>query len=334
MARLVAAKVYVEVNAVFRAASCGNGQPAGSLLSPKEPFMRLFPLVVAAALVGGPALAQSVTLSDNARFQKAPWWMDQPIIASTGYVETEVRANRARAAGSFQVVAKTAPEATRQAADKVRALGQALAAYGAEKVRVETTFSMRPIYEQYRDREGNLIANQRADRIDSYEVNANVAIEVRDVALAERIYATLLAARPTSTEPVYFNLDPESATRTELYSLAVADAARRARLSVDATGARLGPVKLIDPTGRACGVDVLVTGAPAIYGGGVMAEGVTVTGRIAGMAPLPAPPPPPRAALAPRAPGGDTLRPEDMQLPLQPPLQKLEAQACVVYALG
>lgn len=291
--------------------------------------------ILAALALATPALAQQPALIAAPKYNPAPWWMDQPVIASTGYVQSEVRANRARIAGSFQVVAKTAPEATRAAADKVRALGQSLAAFGPDRARVETTFSMRPIYEQYRDREGNLIPNQRADRIDSYEVNANVAIEVRDVALAERVYATLLAARPTSTEPVYFTLEPDNATRTELYNLAVADAARRARASADATGARLGPVKLIDPTGRACGVDVLITGAPPQYGGGVFAESVTVTGRVAGMLPPPPPPPPPPVmAPAPRGPGGEQLRPEDMQLPLQPPLSKLEAQVCVVYALG
>lgn len=291
-------------------------------------------MAAAILVVAVPASAFAQTVISPQRFDRAPWWMDQPIIASTGYVKADLLANRASFSASFQVVGKTAPEATRAAADKVRALGQALSGYDALKVRVQTTFNMRPIYDQYRDKDGNLIANQRADKIDSYEVNANVSVDIRDVALAERVYATVLAARPTSTQQVFFTLDPDNATKTDLYGKAVADAARRAKLSVEATGAHLGPVKLIDPTGRACETDVLVAGAPR-GGDAIIAQDVgsfpdrninEAISRAAPPAPPPPPPPPPPS-------GSGRLNPEDMQLPLQPPLRQLTAKACVVYTL-
>jgi hypothetical protein len=28
------------------------------------------------------------------------------------------------------------------------------------------------------------------------------------------------------------------------------------------------------------------------------------------------------------------LRPEDLQLPIQPPMERMEAKACVIYSLG
>jgi uncharacterized protein YggE len=290
-------------------------------------------LVLSAAL---PAAAQTAgsTVSVAAQprlYDPAPWWMREPVIASMGHVRAEVASNRASFSASFQAVEKTAPEATRVAADKVRALDQALAAYGADAVRVETTFNMRPLYEQYRDAQGRLIENQRADQVERYEVNAQVSVEVRDVSRIERVYATVLAARPTSTGSVNFRLEPDNAVRTEMFGLAVADAARRARLAVEGAGSRLGAVKLIDPTARACQTDVLVAGAPRSDPTGdtpyqdVM---VSMAKRDFG-----APPPaPPMAIPAPG--GGQPLRPEDMQLPLQPPLQELTASACVVYALG
>jgi uncharacterized protein YggE len=290
-------------------------------------------LLLVAALPGAALAQTAVVTTPPSRYGPAPWWMDQPIIASTGYVKADVLANRASFSASFQVVGKTAPEATKAAADKVRELGRALAAFDPSKVTVQTTFSMRPIYDQYRNREGNLVDNQRADQIDAYEVNANVSVEVRDVALAERAYATVLAARPTSTQPVYFSLEPDSDVNTALYGRAVADAARRAKLSIEATGARLGPVKLIDPTGRACETDVLVAGARRVSDS-IIADDIgafpdrNVAEAIGRMAP-PAPPPPPRA------PGGEGgLNPGDMQLPLQAPLQTITAKACVVYALA
>jgi uncharacterized protein YggE len=298
--------------------------------------MRTIAAILLAAALPGAAFAQT-SVATPPRFAPAPWWMDQPIIASTGYVKADVLANRAAFSASFQVVGKTAPEATKAAADKVRELGRALAAYDPSKVVVQTTFSMRPIYDQYRNREGNLVDNQRADQIDAYEVNANVSVEVRDVALAERAYATVLAARPTSTQPVYFSLQPDSDVNTALYGRAVLDAARRARLSIEATGARLGPVKLIDPTGRACETDVLVAGARRVTDS-IIADDIgafpdrNIAEAISRAAPPAPPPPPPPPPPAPG--GGNGLNPADMQLPLQAPLQTITAKVCVVYGLA
>jgi uncharacterized protein YggE len=277
--------------------------------------------------MAAPALAQTTAVAPQP-YAPGPWWLRDPVVAVTGQVRTELRANRAQFTAAFQAVDKTAPDATKAAADKVRALGQALRGFPADKVRVATTFTMRPIYEQYRDKDGNLIDNRRADKIDRYEVTANLQVELRDAALAEQVYGAVIAARPTSAGQVFFRLEPDNATRTELYGLAVSDAARRAKLSVEGVGARLGAVKLIDPTGRACQTDVLVAGAPRSGGGDSTGlQEVVVTGSRIGAAP-PAPPPP----LGLPGVGGSAVTPEG--LPLQVPLEQMTASACVVYALA
>lgn len=293
--------------------------------------MRLMLAAAALSLVAAPAFAQVPPAELGARYVPAPWWMREPVIASIGHVRTEVPANRAVFRASFQTVKESAPEATAAAADQVRALGDQLRAFGADKVRVEATFSIRPLYDQYRDKDGNVLENQRADKIERYEANANVSVEVRDLALLERAYATVMAARPTSTERVSFRLEAENATKTWLAAEAMKDAARRAREAVAGAGARLGGVKVIDPTGRACQTDVLA-GWPS-YGTAEQAQ--TVYG-----APAP-PPPPPAPAYAPEEVvvtgariRSKTLTAEDLKLPLQPPLLELTDQACVVYGLG
>jgi uncharacterized protein YggE len=296
--------------------------------------MRALVFASLAALVPAAVFAQAAPASPPAAaraYDAAPWWMREPVIASVGHVRTELPANRANFGASFQAVARTAPEATRAARDQVRALGEALKAYGAEAVRVETTFTMRPLYDQYRDAQGRVLENARADQVERYEVNAVVNVEVRDLSRLERVYATVLAARPTNTHQVAFRLEPDNAARTELYGLAVADAARRARLAVEGAGARLGAVKVIDPTSRACQTDVLLAGAErADPVGDTLAQDVMLKGARVAMAP-PAPPP----LEIPVPPGaGQQLNPEDMMLPLQPPLRELTASACVVYALG
>lgn len=297
--------------------------------------MRLPLLAPSLAVLGlvalaSPALAQSAPPQPRS-YDLAPWWMERPIIASSGYVWTEVTANRAQAAATYDAVERQAADAQRVAADKVRALGQALAAYGADKVRVETSFRIQPLYEQYRDKQGEVNENRRADQIERYQVSAEVRVEIRDVRLAERVYATMMAAKPSSARPVSFRLEPENETRTQMFRLAVEDARRRGLLATEAAGARLGAVKLIDPTGRACETDVLVAGAARSYAGDGAAYRVP---------PPPPPPPPPAAAYedvvvtAQRRAQEVGLNVDAIQLPLNPPLQRLEAKACVVYGLG
>jgi uncharacterized protein YggE len=330
------------------------------------------------------ALAQTPPATIGAPNVPAPWWMNQPVIPSIGYVRVETPANRANFSTSFQVVDRNAADATAKAADKIRDLAQALRAQGAGKVQIQTTFASRPLYEQYRDKDGNLVENRRADKIERYEVQAMVAIEVRDMGVLEQTYATVINAKPTYTSTVTFRLDPDDRAKSALYVEAVKDAARRADLSVEAAGARRGAVKLIDQTGRACQTDVLAgwpsygatqltpTPLPAsrIYGSDAIAGVVNLRYK----APLPdqtdvgvigganaadgngnsqfyfnyahagyfdsAGAPDQTLVqvdgkrLMPGDPGQQQGVQADTPLPLEPPMEVMTAQACVVYALA
>jgi hypothetical protein len=242
-----------------------------------------------------------------------------------GHVRTEVPANRARFTVRFSMVEKTAAAATSAATAKARELDAAIAALGAERVRLGTSLSTRPLYDQYRQKDGTLVDNQRADRIDAYEVTAALAIEVRDIAVLERAYRLAVAAQPSAIDRPGFSLQPDNDLKTGLYEAAVKDAARRARLASAAAGARLGPVKIIDPSGSVCTTQVLAGwpsyGAPA-PAADVDARQIMVTG-----AKMAAPPPPP-------APPSLEDKAADVQVTLQPPLRELTAQACVIYGLG
>jgi len=293
------------------------------------------PLAYAAvlALLASPALAQTTVApapsprADPPRYDTAPWWMAQPILASLGKVTTEVRANRASFTASFQAVEPTAARATQAAADKIKALTATLNGFGADKVRMETSFSVTPLYDQYRDKDGVLIANQRGDKIERYQVNANVSVEVRDMAVIERAFNAVASSAPTSVGRVYFSLQPDNGLNSELFNAAVADAAQRARLAAAASGARLGAVKLIDPTGRACETDVLVAGADR-RGEDEAQNEVVVTARARAPMAMAAPPPPP-----PPSPAGGAQA-LDLQVSLQPPLVQRSDSACVIYALN
>lgn len=290
-------------------------------------------LLAAATLTPLSVAAQTPPATIGQQYVPAPWWMRDPVIASIGQVRAEVPANRAGFNGSFMVVDRSVAEASRQAADRVRALSQALAGYGVDKVRVETTLQTQPLYDQYRDENGNLRDNVRADRIERYQAVATVSLTVRDVALLERVYATVVASQPTSISPVYFQLEPDNAVKTWLAGEAVKDSAARARAAAGNAGATLGAVRVIDPTGRACQTDVLA-GWPAYSAGTGLAttvEDITVTGSRMerSIAPPPPPPPPPAPGQPPSEASIEAAR-----LALQPPLRELTDQACVVYGLN
>ena len=300
--------------------------------------MRKVTAVLIVAAFGGiavPSLAQTPPATIGQQYVPAPWWMREPVIASIGNVRVEIQANRAGFSANFQSIERNAAEASRKAADQVRALSQALAAYGVDKVRVETRLTTQPLYEQYRDEAGVMRDNVRPDKINRYQTEATVQLTIRDVSVLERVYATVVATQPTSISQVYFNLEPENAWKSNLAAEAMKDARNRALAAASNAGATLGTVRVIDPTGRACQTDVLA-GWPSYGSGGGQAttvnEDVVVTGsRVRGFmeAPAPAPPPPPAPG---QAPSEDAI--EAARLALQPPLQTLTDTACVVYGLN
>jgi len=154
-------------------------------------------------------------------------------------------------------------------------------------------------------------------------------VEESDVRLAERVYATVMAAKPSSANDVSFRLEVENETRTQMARLAVEDARRRANLSAEAAGAKLGAVRLIDPTARACETDVLLAGAARAFSN-------APAYRVA----APAPPSAQSAEIeevvmtARKRAKEVGLNPDDIRMPLQPPLQRLEERACIVFGLG
>ncbi|MGZ8363968.1 MAG: SIMPL domain-containing protein [Caulobacteraceae bacterium] len=294
-------------------------------------------IAAAAAPAPTPALAQVPPATVGERYVPAPWWMRDSVIASIGYVRTEIPANRAGFNASFQSVSRTAAQASAEAASKVRALSQALATYGVERVRVTTTLSIRPLYEQYKDEQGNLRDNARADQIQRYQADATVSVQVRDTAVLERVYATVLQAQPTNVSAVYFRLEPDNATKSALQGEAVKDAARRAREAAQNAGSVLGKARVIDPTGRACQTDVLA-GWPSYSGGAGLptdVDAIEVTGsRMASRAAMAPPPPPPPPPAPGQADASAEAVLEASKLALQPPLEELTDQACVVYGLN
>lgn len=294
-------------------------------------------LLVAGVANAQPGRAQAAPPASASPYDKAPWWMRDSVITQTGHVFTEIQANRAGFSATFLSVDDTAEKAQAKSIQQTRALQQALAKLGKDAVRVTTGFSMRALYEQYRDKNGNRIEDQRGDKINGYEVSLNLSIEVRDTAQLERAYALVLAASPTQTSAINFYLQPTNELNTWLYNEAIKDARKRASDGVTAAGGRLGGVKVIDPTGRACRTDILARGAPDEWMNS-QANMVEAAQEFSSpmMARAAPPPPPIPVPPAPVAGSAEYLEARALANPFiqTPPLQRLESTACVVYGVN
>ncbi|EGF92774.1 hypothetical protein ABI_12110 [Asticcacaulis biprosthecium C19] len=295
--------------------------------------MRQLLMVTAAGLLMAQGAFAQTAPASAYPYDKSPWWMKESVITQTGFVFAEVPANRATFSANFLSVDDTVEKAQAQSIEKTRALQEVLGRLGKDQVRVTTSFSMRTLYEQYRDKDGNRIENQRADKINGYEVSVQISVEVRDMNLLERAYALVLAASPTSTANIYFNLQPSNELNTWMYNEAVKDARKRAGDAVTAAGGTLGKVRVIDPTGRACETDILARGG---NGAGDDTEATEVMARGNFAYAVAPPPPPPAPAMAPAPGTADYLEAQALKNPFiqTPPLRRIDARACVVYAVN
>lgn len=273
--------------------------------------------------------APAAPANNNTAYDRAPWWMKENVITQTGHVYTEIPANRASFSGTFLSVDESADKAQAKAIAQTKPLNEALARLGKDAVRVETSFSMRALYEQYRDKNGNKVEDQRGDKINGYEVSLQISVDVRDMDVLEKAYALVLAAAPTETASIYFQLQPSNETNTWLYNQAVKDARTRAEDAAVSAGGHLGGIKVIDPTGRACRGDILARNMDENYSN--QANRVDYDESVQSSVSAKKRSSVATDAVAPQYLEAKALANTFLQTP---PLQKLEATACVVYGVN
>jgi len=289
------------------------------------------------AFAGGLMLLPALAWAQSAAspFEAAPWWMKEQVVAQTGYALMEAPANRADFSGTFRGVDKTVAGAQAKAMDQVRGLQQALAKLGRDKIRISTDFTMRALYREYRDRNGNMVEDQRGDRITGYEVTLRVDVDVLDLSQLESAYSLVMAATPVEAEEVAFRLEPGNELNARVDGIATRDARSRAVAAAAAAGGTLGAVRLIDPTGRACSSDMLAR----------TPESVALSGGYY------APPPPPAASYSDEqvvvtgmrkslkkeaSATVDEIEAVAARNPFMqtPPIMRLSSTVCVVYSLN
>jgi uncharacterized protein YggE len=286
--------------------------------------------LISAEGVMAQARAPAASPAAKSDYDRAPWWMRDNVITQIGSVYVELPSNRAQFNAQFQTVGETIEQAQSRAIDKTKALNGALSKLGKEAVRVNTTFSMRTLYDQYRDKQGNLIENQRGDKIDGYQVNLGFDLQVRDLRVLEKAYALVLAASPTSTSNINYSLNMSNESNAWLYGEAVKDARSRALSAASGAGAVLSEPKVIDPTARACETDIL--GRQSYGSDGIMPNEVHLQARDMAYA---APPPPMMAMAREDMDAVEELEAKALKNAFiqTPPIHRMDSRACVVFGL-
>ncbi|ESQ79749.1 SIMPL domain-containing protein [Asticcacaulis sp. YBE204] len=295
--------------------------------------MRYAVLTMALGLMAGAATAQTA----DPRFDAAPWWATSPVLPQIGYAEREVEANRATFTATFRGVGKTAADAQNLAIAQATPLMTSLRKQGVGVVRITTGFDMQALYQQYKV-DGEMVDNERGDKIRGYEANLSIEVEVRDLSVLERVYALALAASPTQVSRLNFRLEADNAVKTTLLSEAGRDALERAQGAAQALGVEVGAVRMIDPTGRACqgsllgrqkpeaeyvpgASEVVVTGARAGYRGVMDSAVAEDVGAF------------PDASVAESRVAGLEMKADTNVFLQTPPLYRITTQTCVVYGL-
>ncbi len=138
-------------------------------------------------------------------------------------------------------------------------VGRARVAYDAikkvagDKSRVTSSVDVKPFYEQYRDKDGNRLEDDRPDRVKGYAARSSVSVELLDAGLAGRARAAALALGPEeSGGGVRVYLEQTADMQRKAIELAAKDAFERARVTAAATGRRVGDILVVQEGNGPC----------------------------------------------------------------------------------
>lgn len=169
-----------------------------------------------------------------------PYWASRPVIEAIGRADLRFQPNRvALRVEMFAVNANS-----NVALNEVSAAAQAAVARAREiagdKAKISATSSVEINYEQYRERDGTRIENERLDKVESYTHTWTVSVELSDIALLPRVRAALLAGENAQqVGAAQFRLEPDAAQARAVWQAAVEDGRERARIAATAHGGTL-----------------------------------------------------------------------------------------------
>lgn len=269
-------------------------------------------------------LSANTAMAQETNFDR-PYWLDRAVIEARGNAQVRVDADTAAFSVTFREVAGESREAMFAASDRARLAAAAIRSRGGDDVSISSSAEVEAIHEEYRNREGERISSERADQVANYAVSVTLMVKVSDIRRAGDVRAAAMAVGPEATSDLSFTLNENAPARLRVFRAAAQDAAARARVAAEASGAPLGRLLVLQEGQGPClggwnqgatrSRDNRVQNSPAGVIGGADDE-IVVTGNS-------------RRSLTLTA--ADISR---MQLPADTPELELSAQVCAIYAVG
>ncbi len=213
--------------------------------------------LAAALLVAAPAaMAQSSSPTGGRDYQEdvyvTPYWTRMPVIESIGRAEMQVAPNRASFSVVYLETDKNSDDAMKLAVQRGKVAYDAIKKIAGDKAIVQSSVSVEPYYQQYRNKDGDKVENDRADKIEGYEARVSLNVQVEDVPMAGRARAGALALGPETSTPLRTYLEATTEMNRAAYEAAVADGAARAKATVSASGSKLGKLLVVQEGGGPC----------------------------------------------------------------------------------
>ncbi len=286
-------------------------------------------LLAGASLAAGfaaPAIAQAVPDFQNEAFV-TPYWTRVPVIEAIGRANMEVAPNRANFSVTYLETDKDSKDAMRLAVERGRLAYDTIKKTAGETAIIQSSVNVTALFEQYRDKDGNRIDDQRSDKIRAYEARVTLNVTVEDVSKAGPARAGALALGPENSTGLSTYLERTTEMNLAAYEAAVVDAAARAAATAKASGARLGKLMVVQEGGGPClGNWSSMAGSDDDYYRAVAAP------------PPPPPPPPPPMALSSGVIGGQTVTItqadiDALNLPTDDASQQISSSVCMIYAI-
>lgn len=277
-----------------------------------------------------PAFAQGAPDYQEEAFT-TPYWTRSPVIEVLGRANLEVAPNRAAFSITYLETDKDSKKAMTKAVERGRLAYDTIKKTAGPSAIVQSSVNVTALYEQYRDKEGNRIDNQRSDKINAYEARVTLSVTVEDVSKAGPARAGALALGPESSTSLNTYLERTTEMNRQAYEAAVADGAARAKSTAAASGATLGKLMVVQEGNGPC------------LGSWSSTAGTDNSLYRSRGAPAPAAPPAPSAlesvtVSAARIDGRQvTITQADidaLNLPSDDKSQHISAGVCMIYALN
>ena len=260
--------------------------------------------------------------SDNPSYAAIkPYWIDKPVIEVIGRSNVMFNPNRVSMNFTIQEINENADEGLAKLTKRTKPVIEKVKSMLGKDDSITVNYRREAIYQQYKDKDGNKISNQREDKIENYVLRWDIAITTQKFEIVPKIKAEILAignSRMNNGE--YYSFVPSTEQTRQVFQAAVEDGASRAEMVASVNKGSKLKLLVVQEGQNQC------LSSPTTQTGSVVAQDEYEMRASPAMALAEAAPPPEQN-------GGARLQASDLIMPSAPSKYPLAASVCMVYAI-